>query len=730
MDSPPTELHFTVDAELLRELGERLVGRPHIALAELIKNSYDADAKNVILKFDNESIEVIDDGHGMSLDEFRNFWMRIGSPHKQAQSYSRLLRRPLTGSKGVGRLAVQFLGKRVDVVTVSERSPRTELSAAVDWDEAVTAGDLTSATARYWETSPTRAFANGAAHGTSILVRNLRHAWLPITVAEVAREIRDLEPPFRPNPRIESAAQSTFHVDLVTNDELAVSAFNAELRAYLDIWYARIVGRLRSNTGAAPAVVDLTVEFADGTRTKVEYDIGSASLHAVEFEIRVYYLVNRQGRGVRVESARQYIRRFGGVHIYDSGFHLPYYGAETDWLDIERDHSHRLSVSKLLPQALQVKQGLTFLPTQARLFGVVHVDTAFERETATLAKVESSNTLSIQVTRDRLVANEAFRTLQRTVRWALDYYAMLEARRAFDAADAKRSALPSESGDLDQGKVLARYREAIPPAIYSKLRGELSAVDRQARAAEEVARQRAGLLAALATAGMTAIAFDHELGKQLIALGDYVSAIDNLVRTAKPTVKALSELAESLREWEKRARATRALFANIADEDNRLVTTRLKVKAVLSDVCKQLRPLLRGIEVDLSSVSSSMLLPTGTYAEWSALFQNVIINAINALMDSKNRRISVVTAISGKTRTVVVEDTGKGIDIDSSERLFEPFERGEKITPQRRGLGLGGTGLGLTIARMIATNRGAAVKFLAPKKPFMAALELRWNESE
>ena len=32
---PP--LHFTVDAELLRELGERLVGKPHIALAELIK---------------------------------------------------------------------------------------------------------------------------------------------------------------------------------------------------------------------------------------------------------------------------------------------------------------------------------------------------------------------------------------------------------------------------------------------------------------------------------------------------------------------------------------------------------------------------------------------------------------------------------------------------------------------------------------------------------------------
>ena len=44
-------LPFTIDAELLRELGERLVGKPHIALAELVKNSYDADATEVTIKF-------------------------------------------------------------------------------------------------------------------------------------------------------------------------------------------------------------------------------------------------------------------------------------------------------------------------------------------------------------------------------------------------------------------------------------------------------------------------------------------------------------------------------------------------------------------------------------------------------------------------------------------------------------------------------------------------------
>ena len=95
-------INFSVASALLRELGERLVGKPHIALAELVKNSYDADARDVTIRFDGDRIDVVDNGHGMNFEDFKNFWMRIGSPHKQAQRFSRTLLRPMTGSKGVG----------------------------------------------------------------------------------------------------------------------------------------------------------------------------------------------------------------------------------------------------------------------------------------------------------------------------------------------------------------------------------------------------------------------------------------------------------------------------------------------------------------------------------------------------------------------------------------------------------------------------------------------------
>src|ERR1017187_1071750 len=132
------KIPFSVDSALLRELGERLVGKPHVALAELVKNCYDADARKVAITFRPDEIEVCDNGHGMDPDEFRRFWMRIGTPHKQDERFSREFKRPMSGSKGVGRLAVQFLGNQLKVETAPDGTSR-RLEANVNWNEAVNA---------------------------------------------------------------------------------------------------------------------------------------------------------------------------------------------------------------------------------------------------------------------------------------------------------------------------------------------------------------------------------------------------------------------------------------------------------------------------------------------------------------------------------------------------------------------------------------------------------------
>ena len=67
---------------------------------------------------------------------------------------------------------------------------------------------------------------------------------------------------------------------------------------------------------------------------------------------------------------------------------------------------------------------------------------------------------------------------------------------------------------------------------------------------------------------------------------------------------------------------------------------------------------------------------------------------------------------NGRTAWLKVNDMGAGIDWERSAQFFEPFAREIEISRERRGLGLGGMGLGLTIVRMIADQRRCKVQFV------------------
>ncbi len=110
---------FQTQGRLLQELGERLVARADVALMELIKNAYDADASQCAVRLSGESLLIIDDGHGMTETEFLTKWMEIATPDKQRNRRSRIYKRSVTGSKGIGRFAVRFLGLERSSVTCS-----------------------------------------------------------------------------------------------------------------------------------------------------------------------------------------------------------------------------------------------------------------------------------------------------------------------------------------------------------------------------------------------------------------------------------------------------------------------------------------------------------------------------------------------------------------------------------------------------------------------------------
>lgn len=728
----PSTINFSVASALFRELGERLVGKPHIALAELVKNSYDADATHVTIRFNADRIEVVDNGHGMNFEDFKNFWMRIGSPHKQTQRFSRTLLRPMTGSKGVGRLAVQFLARQLELRTVSADDPGSQLTATVDWDEAVEAGDLTQAVARYTQTAATTTFPGAKPHGTEIILTRLNQKWTPEELESLAQEIWTLQPPFRPNPNLKTDQQKAFDVDLEGLDREVVARFKAQMQAFLELWHAKLVGALTIRGARQHPIgsVQLSLEFAGSEPVKTTYEIPGCKLRSAEFEIRVFHLKHRQRHGIKVEEFREYLNDHGGVHIYDAGFHLPY-AATDDWLRTEIDHAHRLSKSKLLPAELQVPEGMNYLPTMSRLFGIVHVNTAKEHTEAKKIGLESSGeVLTIQVTRDRLVDNKVYQDLQFAVRWALDFYAMQEATRALHEAEASRPVEPAREKFRRVDEVLSSYAEQIAAPAYSALRKEVrEAVSASESEAEVMARQ-VGLLGPLATAGMSALALEHEINQQLALVQEVVNEIGMIDVPDRQIRKRLRDLEARLAEWIGRVKGTRTLFSFLMDEENRSRHGRLKAAAVVRQVKEQMAILTRGIEIDSRELDSTLHLPGGSLSEWSAIFQNVFANAVNAMLEARRKLLVVGSRAKGRNRFIVVQDTGVGVDLSAAEELFKPFVRRLNISPERRALGMGGTGLGLTIVRMVAENLGCKVGFVEPAKGFSTAFQLSWSETK
>ena len=711
-------LPFTIDAELLRELGERLVGKPHIALAELVKNSYDADATEVTIKFapNKRSIEVIDNGHGMTADEFKNFWMRIGTTHKK-ENQSRDFGRIMTGSKGVGRLAVQFLANKLTIQTVPKNGNGEWLEAKINWDEAIRHKQfLTKVEVEYILKKSNAPFKKG----TSIILKQLKDEWTEDSIRGLASELWWLQPPLRSLP---DDSKNPFNIYFRSPRRDYTKAFVKQMNAIKGIWIAQLVGR------AIDGQVTLALQFHGEQPIIEKYRIAdfrhnngkfskAKNLNKCHFEIRIYNLRGKQRSGIKVETAREYFKNYGGVHVYDGDFRLPYYGLPTsDWLQLEYDHSHRQNVSQLLPKKIQVSRALNDLPTLGRVFGIVEVNTSTEPN------------LGIMITRDRLTEETiAYKDLVTTVRYALDWYANETARRKNVNKDPSPKPTSLKLERVEQ--VLEEYESKIPKEVYQEIYKKVQEATTAVEKDQERALKQMGMLAPLATAGISALSYQHELRKQFTYIEKTINRMQNIETMSSELQNNLQSLSTELTSWLKRAKATNLLFDYIADTENIQQKQSLRARGVIEEITNQTSFLARDTEIDYSQIDSNLRLPAASFAEWGAIFQNVFINAFTAMLDSPKRQLNISFRSHGRSREILIQDTGHGINLKNADKFFEPFERASKISAERKALGYGGTGLGLTIVRLVANNIGCRVRFVDPGDGFKTAFSIWWREDK
>lgn len=766
---------FTVDARLLQELGERLVGRPHIALGELIKNAYDADATVVTIRFEADSIEVSDNGHGMSEETFIARWMRIGTTQKAREHVSPGYGRQLTGSKGVGRLAAQLLAGDLEIVSTALEEPaditKAEtgplapgIKASIRWADAILQSDLTSVTVDLDEARHNQHYADGSQHGTVIRLSGLLGEWGAEQFRGLAQEIWALQPPF------DDSGARQFDVRLVTAFPDVQETFDRQMAALLEIASATITGRLlpadkNGPLNAERIILDLIdrKDDQDGTiddekggsdldassdptryaelaldlvgypRRTYVVEIPNCQVDDFHFQVRVFDLIHRQPLGIRVGEARAYLADFGGVHLYDNGFRLPYYGPDNDWLRLELDHARRLSRSRLLPPDLQISNAMQDLPSNKRVYGAASISTSHEQRAAADSGRDTSQALAIQISRDRLADNLAFKQVARTVRLGIDLYAIARAQsKVRRVLERPKPARESASVAVTQAtKVVESLREDLPPESYDALRETISVVASELTTRDSEARAYASLLGSLATAGMTSLAYEHEVAAQR-------GQIDEVARNLNLIAKRLDEeiaaeirlLASDLQDWGQRSERIRSLFRPLLEEENRTEIGRYRARAVIRDVSDTLSVLARRTGVDVSQVNPDLLLPPATYTAWSAVVQNVLVNAYRATLESQPGLVMVDGQGDETSGYIRFQDNGQGgVDLKRANRLFLPFERSGAVSERAVALGLGGTGLGLTIVKMITDEIDCRVDFEEPDAGWSTAIRISWGKN-
>lgn len=118
-------LELKYSHNVIEHLGLKLYqNRPTNVLAELISNSWDADATNVWLDIEQDHLAVYDDGEGMTRDVLINNYLVIGKKKRTAENVTQKTQkgRGLMGRKGIGKLAPFGIAQKLTLLTISRDS--------------------------------------------------------------------------------------------------------------------------------------------------------------------------------------------------------------------------------------------------------------------------------------------------------------------------------------------------------------------------------------------------------------------------------------------------------------------------------------------------------------------------------------------------------------------------------------------------------------------------------
>ncbi|WP_061538193.1 sensor histidine kinase [Collimonas fungivorans] len=721
-------LPFDIAARLPLQLGRESIASSTAAIGELIKNSYDANAENVLITFVKRSapiqiLQIEDDGDGMDLTTLENVWLRIGTEHKVDNERSVRKQRVMTGAKGLGRLGIDRLCKKMILQTKTAEMDHV-LEVHINWSR-YNSRDATISSINHkiykidaLSNNKYSSFFKNKTSGTRLILVGLKEKWDKLRLSELRNELSMLVSPFTDVADFSIEFTSGIHhLDGKLSSEKYLDAAVWAIDASLDNEGKIIVSYTQPHKKIGPT--PLSVSWQEWLPER------NGQPACGPLSLQFYYIPQPSSSvstSVKRKDWSQFMDLHHGVRVYRDNFRVRPYGEPTgrgDWLDLGLRKASNPSGIRQGPWKVGPRQ----------LLGAIFI-----------SRIENSELID-QANREGMVESDAFRDMRAFVLKVLSTFEIIATKyaRMEVVIDPVESTATELSESIDKSReAVANLSKAVADSElvqHEEFKEKLEEMERLVAATqaasekqkaaydqkrEELEREK-DTLANLASIGILTVCFGHE-AKEFCNLAAAAAAelrhdfLDGkFMVTPEIEIEVLKDIDTIISSTKFVKNFASFSLGNVRTEKRR--KSKVSISAVVERVFAALAESLerQKIKVDLSEVSTDLAFIKAYEIDWESIFVNMISNSVWAMAKTEHDKRTIQVKAKNLSSGIEIRflDSGQGIEKGSEEHIFDPMystrrdDRGNTV----------GTGMGLSIVRtFVNEHSGGAIRALSDSR--------------